>query len=541
MRACIQISYDPVSMCSFCGVCDLVLTPITYYRCLTVYTAYNNYTNVVQVYEDGALLRPHIGAIASAFAARFAQTSDSSSTATAATSSTSHITVRRGTGASRRPAGHTERELSTLCAVAEYASRGCTHTDATTDTTTASATASAAAATDTGVDPATASKLVALLLPVLRAERASNRNNSAESGRIAVLRTVSALAPLLTDPRAPWTALGRLLGPPAPRGNAGGSSGSSGGAPPAVRRAVVQALEALARHPMIADVAGPGLTVVQELNAYDEGRAGAEEPDFDRVVPALTALSDSSSSSSGWTACTAPAVAAQRWDFAALAAAPAVHHCLHLLHSDELSLRGAATAALRTLVAVAAAEQKQELAAKRDAPQGDVNTTSAAQLPWRAVTDAVLLPALRAGCAGKGEAQRKPYLLVLQAVATSFAVDPKRPALPADLSVLARPLDPEADFFQNMCHLQTHRRARALLAVRRAVEAAEEQSAERSADVGGSRSSPFSVQTIAHYLLPLALHPLHECEASSQQVRSIQQRLSFLILSVHAAMLQCAA
>jgi U3 small nucleolar RNA-associated protein 20 len=339
-----------------------------------------------------------------------------------------------------------------------------------------------------------------------------------------VLRTVSALAPLLTDPRAPWTALGRLLGPPAPRGNSGGSSGSPGGAPPAVRRAVVQALEALARHPMIADVASPGLTVVRELNAYDEGRAGAEEPDFDRVVPALTALSDSSSSSSsssGWAACTEPAVAAQRWDFAALAAAPAVHHCLSLLHSDELSLRGAATAALRTLVAVAAAEQSAELAARSDAPGADVTpTASAQQLPWRAVTDAVLLPALRAGCAGKGEAQRKPYLLVLQAVATSFTVDPKRPALPADLSVLARPLDPEADFFQNLCHLQTHRRARALLAIRRAVEAAEEQSAEQSAEqsVGGSRSSPFSVQTIAHYLLPLALHPLHECEASSQQV-----------------------
>ncbi|CAN0463362.1 unnamed protein product, partial [Scytosiphon promiscuus] len=98
-----------------------------------------------------------------------------------------------------------------------------------------------------------------------------------------------------------------------------------------------------------------------------------------------------------------------------------------------------------------------------------------------------------------------------------------------DLWVLARAADPESDFFLNACHMQVHRRARALAKARKAIEDAEAAAATTTTTTttttrtttmtkGAAPPSacPFRVSTLVHFLLPLALHPLHEAAKSAE-------------------------
>jgi U3 small nucleolar RNA-associated protein 20 len=80
--------------------------------------------------------------------------------------------------------------------------------------------------------------------------------------------------------------------------------------------------------------------------------------------------------------------------------------------------------------------------------------------------------------------------------------DACRGALHLDLACLLRD-DPETDFFQNVMHIQVHRRSRALQRVRKALAEAEEAGAE----------PPFATPTVVHILVPLASQPLFSSES----------------------------
>lgn len=73
-----------------------------------------------------------------------------------------------------------------------------------------------------------------------------------------------------------------------------------------------------------------------------------------------------------------------------------------------------------------------------------------------------------------------------------------------DIASLINEQDPELDFFQNVTHVQLHRRARALRRV--------------SAALSGERKTQWvpTQASIVHILLPLALHPIYEASKGSQ-------------------------
>lgn len=464
-------------------------------------------------YDGGSLLGPHLNHLISNFAARL----------------TVNGAAGNGVGGGGELDSHTEQGLTILARVAEMATSG---------------PLGAAGGGGGAVDAASMSKLVALLVPSLQPDR-----RGSDEAKSSILRTVAALALRVDSPgaRKAWPALSRLLGPAGAR-----PSGMAAAAP---RGELVRALEALASRPDLAASAGPAVSLVTELNARDT--VALDEPDFGRAVPAYNSLSEGT----GWGDVVAAGAEAavegggggeEEGDAAAslggaLAATPVAQHCFHAMHDQEVALRGAAGAALKRLVREVAVRERASAAAGEK------------RCPWEGLMRTVLMPGLRAGMACRVETVRKGYISLLRETVSVYqtaagdgpgdrGASGSASVVPTDLWVLARADDPESDFFLNACHMQVHRRARALAKARKAIEdfetAAAAEAGARTAEgaatnvdgVSGSGSAqdaqslpaeqvsassaaargPFRVSTLVHFLLPLALHPLHEASKSSE-------------------------
>lgn len=439
-------------------------------------------------YDGGSLLGPHLNHLISNFAARLSVNG----------------TAGSGVGSGGGLDSHTEQGLTILARVAEMATSG---------------PLGAAGGGSGAVDAASMSKLVALLMPSLQPDR-----RGSDEAKSSILRTVAALALRVDSPgaRKAWPALSRLLGPAGAR-----PSGMAAAAP---RGELVRALEALASRPDLAASAGPAVSLVTELNARDA--MALDEPDFGRAVPAYNSLSEGT----GWEDVVAAGAKATFQGEGegqaaaslggALAATPVVQHCFHSMHDQEVALRGAAGAALKRLVREVVVRERTSVAAGEK------------RCPWEGLMRTVLMPGLRAGMACRVETVRKGYISLLRETVSVYQTQTaagdgygsggggsggSASVVPTDLWILARADDPESDFFLNACHMQVHRRARALAKARKAIEdfetateAAVAAAAEQASPSSAAASGPFRVSTLVHFLLPLALHPLHEASKSSE-------------------------
>ncbi|CAM9357727.1 unnamed protein product [Chrysoparadoxa australica] len=385
------------------------------------------------------VLLSHIPLLIESFTARFGAPEASLSVS---------ASIAAATGGSRGKAHavFTERQLTILCRISQLAREGAVK-----------------------LKPSVITKLATLLLPFLRPEKKVN-----DRMKIHVLGVYRSFSSSLESSavRAHWGFLSKLLGP---------HGGLPGMTDAMCRTELLKSITALAKHQCLSDDSRSqkalehSVGLLGKLHARDE--AAIEELDFSSIVSAFNSLSDGD----GWERVLSGT------DVSA-AALPLVYHCLQTLHSDELALRGAATAALSALAQTCAA--------------ADGNA------PASHVMKAVLVPGLRSGMTCHHAVTRKGFLLTLAALVAAFPQETSTiTTVPSDLGCLSRD-DKEADFFYNLCHLQLHRRVRALAAIRKQIEKIEEE--ERKG------ACPFSVSTLVHYLLPLALHPLHECDKASQ-------------------------
>lgn len=447
-------------------------------------------------YDDGRLLAPHLNRLISNFGARFSVTGMSA----------------KGTGGAGGMDSHSIQGLAILARVAEMA------------------TVESVGAPDGKsevIDPSSMSELLALLVPSLHPDR-----HASDEAKSSILRTVSALAPRVDVPgaRRAWPTLSRLLGPAGARPSGIAASGP--------RNELVRALQALANRPDLATCASPAVSILSDLNARDS--VALDEPDFSRVVPAYNSLSEGT----GW-AGVVTSGCNEYWVRGEgttplggiLAAAPVVHHCFHSMHDQEVAVRGAAAAALKRLAREAMAARKQQ--AEDDDPK---------RCPWVGLMRTVVMPSLRAGMACRTEIVRKGYISLLRETLSAYqsvegdagsrvvvsSTNDLASMIPSDLWILARADDPESDFFMNACHMQVHRRARALARARKTIEDSEvsaassaagtgrssdmeDQGLQSKANLGGtSLKCPFRVSTLVHFILPLALHPLHEASKATE-------------------------
>ena len=338
----------------------------------------------------------------------------------------------------------------------------------------ADADADAAADLSGAIDASSMSELLALLVPALHPDRRASDN-----AKSSILRTISALARRVDSPgaRRAWPALSRLLGPAGAR--------PSGMAAVGPRRELVRALEALSSRPDLAASAGSATAILIELNARDS--VALDEPDFRRVVPAYNSLSEGTCwadiIASGGTECWGKGSDGSASLGGMLAAAPVAHHCFHAMYDQELAVRGAAAAALKRLAREAAV-------VARERPADDAQE---ARCPWEGLMRTVVMPGLRAGMACRTEVVRKGYISLLREALSAYQAGDRdsedskanvnsASVVPSDLWILAREDEPESDFFLNACHIQIHRRARALAKARKVIEDSETAAAAGTAE-----------------------------------------------------------
>jgi len=152
------------------------------------------------------------------------------------------------------------------------------------------------------------------------------------------------------------------------------------------------------------------------------------------------------------------------------AAAPLVAFCASTMRASDASLRDAAAAALRCFVAAG------------DAAPGP---------GYDKVLADALVPHLVSGLALRDDATRRAHVSVMRKVVLA-----QRPGFFADLAVLCSEDDRNTDFFENVAHLQMHRRVKALRHI--------------AVACGAGDSGGVDKASAAKVLLPLALQVLYD-------------------------------
>lgn len=146
-----------------------------------------------------------------------------------------------------------------------------------------------------------------------------------------------------------------------------------------------------------------------------------------------------------------------------------IHNCFHILKSEkDMSLRDSAGYCLRNL-APFMCHKHSDISAEREFLISDT-----------------LLNLLRQGIRDFNEVVRHESLCLLGELARQC--EELHPVF-RDLSRLSNKMDPEVDFFENIVHLQSHRKARALL---------------KFCEVAKSLIKPPTPRTLTHFILPCA-------------------------------------
>lgn len=226
-------------------------------------------------------------------------------------------------------------------------------------------------------------------------------------------------------------------------------------------------------------VASPTTEILLCLCAVNAKRV--DEMDYDSVIPTISDLGNATGISS-WS-CLGGVDSGR--DASVLL--PIVQTCFHLLFDEDGVVSRGSYKALQTLVTVASTQMAQEI---EDEHRGQT---------WRKLLEGCLVPLIRSGLSSRSESARRFFLLLLKEVAQCNKSSPS-PNLYGDLSCLIREDEPDLDFFQNITHVQIHRRARALQRLRKLL----------IVDSENLTPVPLSLQSLSNVLLPLATHPIYE-------------------------------
>ncbi|XP_047005132.1 small subunit processome component 20 homolog [Schistocerca americana] len=191
--------------------------------------------------------------------------------------------------------------------------------------------------------------------------------------------------------------------------------------------------------------------LLMEINAWDA--RWIEQPDFNRRLDGFKRVKEMLSEGK------------INLDFGVMI----IHNCFHILKSEkDMSLRDSAGYCLRNLAPVMC-HKHSDISAEREFLISDT-----------------LLNLIRQGIKDFNEVVRHESLCLLGELARQC--EELHPVL-RDLSKLSSKTDPEVDFFENIVHLQSHRKARALL---------------KFCEVAKGLVKPPTPRTLTHFILPCA-------------------------------------
>nr|XP_002120920.1 small subunit processome component 20 homolog [Ciona intestinalis]XP_009860979.1 small subunit processome component 20 homolog [Ciona intestinalis] len=225
--------------------------------------------------------------------------------------------------------------------------------------------------------------------------------------------------------------------------------------------------------------------IVTRLNAWD--KRFIEEMNFDARLTAFNDVCDKLNKDSDFL-----------FQDNCLKFIPVLHCCLHtMLHLySDISLRESVSRALTLVIhKVKAAKDREDF-----------------KVIYKAVIKDFLLPSVQSGLKSPDEGCRHESVQLLSTLVKTFPDEP----LLSGLSVLSNLTNPEDDFFENVRHIQTHRRARAFRKIAKILcpeiweaKSSEEERMEVVVKDNVLYLSPISYSTAASFLLPLATQTLY--------------------------------
>nr|CCA23343.1 U3 small nucleolar RNAassociated protein putative [Albugo laibachii Nc14] len=329
-----------------------------------------------------------------------------------------------------------------------------------------------------------ASHLFQLLLPFLQ----RNHHTSVED-KEHILTLLRRLVPVLGDQLYKYVApIAKHLSP-----------GSDCLQQRQLRKSLVNVLTSFANgETKLSDQLCQAISLIDDLNAFDPSKI--EEIDFERRMGALEKLRDTRNTTGNKLLI---------WDELcqdAIACSLLLSQLMFSMHETEYSIRHSAQIIVQ-----------QYLHYCNDATQliPDLQKEGSTHTNHRVVTaqrvlQSTVIPCIRSSMKSYVEATRNGFIQLLSTIADMKALH-TLPFVPGeDLSKLRNPNDTEVDIYNNLVHIQVHRRRKALQHLTLLLS-----------------SQEFMSSTIQNFILPLLMHFIYETQSKSQE--SIQQQASTCI------------
>ena len=279
--------------------------------------------------------------------------------------------------------------------------------------------------------------LATLLLGMLRTYITSRKIKIEEEWVLNILGSFQALMPRLEDICHFVPFISRLFGPALHSQSLLNNK--------IVRAKLVEIYSEIGFHSSAPPNIVVSLKAITNLTALDKKVIGGR--DFLKCIPVLQSLAGEANGHASWSAILGPAACSDPRNASLYQAV--LHECLRSMFDEEVLIRGAVLAALKHLV-------------------DDSKGWSQDDAKWLDAVTTVLMPAIHKGLKQGSDATRKGFISLLAHVVKVFSQDCPTaadfPQLHGDLHVLLN-ADPEQDFFENIVHIQQHRRVRALAKV----------------------------------------------------------------------------
>lgn len=314
-----------------------------------------------------------------------------------------------------------------------------------------------------------------LLLGMIRTYSMSKKVRVEEDWLLSVLKVYKALIRRMDDVSHHVNFISRLFGP--------SSHSFSLFNAHTVRSLLCETYADLAAHPSTRGLLTSSSVAIANLTAFDKTLMGGR--DYSLCMPVFQALCAKSSVeySLSWSSLMGPSNCDNEARSGSMCVV-VMYEILRCMHDEEQALRGAALACLKQL-------------AEDGFSWAYISTDN---INWLDNIKSGLLPAIHFGLQHGSDSVKKGFVQLLAHVVKVvntliengvFIREEERIAFHSDLGVLTH-MDPEQDFFENISHMQIHRRVKAMTKVRSVFE----------------NGTSIATSSAVHVLVPIALHPL---------------------------------
>eukprot|EP01034_Spumella_vulgaris_P023353 gene23353-29566_t len=443
--------------------------------------------NALLDWRNGFSILPHAHLIIQSFSKRFVGPSYDSLSELKL--SEMHIT----------PSGSVKQELKLLCRIAD----GVFSRD------------------DVTIDNMAVGNLTTLLLGMLRTYTTSRKVRVEEDWAINILKIYRSLLWRVTDITNHVSFISRLFGP--------ASHSLSLFNLNTVRAELANVYEEMAKHPSTSGLINLSSYAIKEITAEDSKLIGGR--DFGRVMPVFQALSGETKAVEGavsWSSLLGPD-ATDSPRLASMCTA-VVYEVLRCMYDKELIVRSAALASFKRLViecgSWSACLHREEGGAVvvSEVPADD------SALAWLDIMRSVVTPAIRRGIKQSMDVVKKGFVMLLAHVVNTLGRVDRiggDDMFHADMQSLIHE-DPEQNFFENITHIQFHRRMRAMNRLKAVLLA--EAPTEGSEQT--TRKHSFSASSFVHVLLPLGYHFLFSDEFQKKDHQALMQEAAQFVGAV---------